>query len=130
MLLDANILLLPVRTGFPLEQEIDRLVPGAELAVPRSVLAEIDRLAERGVAGARAARALAGRYPAVRTEGRGDDAIVRVAVAGRLPVVTADRHLQTRLSAQGVAVLAPRDRHRLELHAPRTRRPSPRTRSG
>jgi rRNA-processing protein FCF1 len=121
-LLDANALFLPVRVGFPLDSEIDRLLPGAVVAVPTSVLEELDRLVEREVPNASAARALARRYPALASPGRGDDAVVRVARRWGTPVVTGDAELRDRLRAAGVAVLAPRDRHRLELHAPQPSR--------
>jgi rRNA-processing protein FCF1 len=116
VLLDANILFLPVRTRFPLEAEVDRLRPGSMLGVPSSVLAELDRLAARGTPEAAAARALAARYHTVTAIGRGDDAVLRVAVRLGAWVVTADRELRARLSARGVGVLTPRDRHRLEAY--------------
>ncbi len=115
MLLDANSLFLPVRGGFPLESEVDRHRPGAVLVVPSSVRAELDRLVERRTPEASAARALASRFPEVAAPGKGDDAIVRLAARDRAWVVTADRALRQRLLRQGVSVLAPRDRQRLEL---------------
>lgn len=126
VLLDTNALFLPVRTGFPLELEIDRLLPGATLRVLTSTLRELDRLVARSTPDATAARALAGRYRTVATSGRGDDAVV--AAAGRLgaAVVTADRGLRQRLTAAGNMVLYPRDRHRLEPFSPKNRSESPR----
>jgi rRNA-processing protein FCF1 len=106
---------LPFRVRFPLLAEVDRLVPGARIAVPSSVRNEVDRLAERGVTGAAAASAFAARFPTVRTAGRGDDGVLRAARYARAAVVTADRALAVRLRSEGVTVLVPRDRHRLEL---------------
>jgi rRNA-processing protein FCF1 len=130
VLLDTNALLLPVRSHFPLEAEIQRLRPGAVIEVPSSVLGELDRLALRGVPGARAAVALARRFRVFDVAGRGDLAIVEAAEGSRAAVVTADRALANRLRSQGVEVLAPRDRHRLERMPgrPLTARPAPRTR--
>jgi rRNA-processing protein FCF1 len=116
VLLDANALMLLVRARFPLVPEVDRIRPGALLLVPSSVLAELDRLAGRGVAGARAAVSLARAFAVLPTTGRGDAAIVEAAVRHRAWVVTADHALASRLRARGVSVLVPRDRHRLELH--------------
>ncbi len=116
------MLFLPFRNGFPLDSEIDRLVPGALPAVPESVIDELDRLIARGTADAQAARTLARRFPSAPTMGTGDDAILRSARRGGTPVVTADAELRRRLLAAGVPVLAPRDRHRLELHLPRVSR--------
>jgi len=134
VLLDANALLLPFRAGLPLEQEVERLVPGAELLVPRSVLAELDGLVARGVRYAAAARRLASRFRPVDSSGRGDAALIATAVAERASVVTADAVLIDRLFARGVVVYAPRDRVRLEhvargrgraRHSPGPRVPPP-----
>ena len=119
MLLDTNILFLPVRTGFPLESEVERHRPGAVLGVPTSVLRELDRLIERATPGAVAACALARHFRAVPASGGGDGAVVKAAVRTGAWVVTADRALRIRLNAAGVGVLAPRDRHRLEPYPPR-----------
>ena len=121
-MLDTNALLLPIRSHFPLEAEVDRLYPGAELAVPSSAFEELERLRARGISGAPAALKLALRYPAVPVEGRGDAAILAIAVRDRALVVTADRALAGRLQRAGLPVLVPRDRSRLELRP--ARRPS------
>ncbi len=125
MFLDANALLLPVRTLFPLESEVGRINPGARLVVPSSVIDELDRLVARGVPGARGASALAQKFPVAPVEGRGDAAILKAAVRNGAWVVTADRALAERLRSEGVTVLVPRDRHRLELHRGRSPTPSP-----
>ncbi|MGP8159567.1 MAG: PIN domain-containing protein [Thermoplasmata archaeon] len=125
MLLDANALLLPIRTLFPLESEVDRIHPGARLVVPSSVIDELDRLVARGVPGARGALALAQKFLLIPVEGRGDAAILKAAMRHSAWVVTADRALAERLRKEGVTVLAPRDRHRLELHRGRSPAPSP-----
>ncbi|MGA9043658.1 MAG: hypothetical protein ACLP8V_01095 [Thermoplasmata archaeon] len=125
MLLDANALLLPVRTRFPLEAEVERVRPGAHLVVPTSVIEELETLAARGVPGARAATALAQKFPALAVAGRGDAAILNAAVRHGAWVVTADRALAERLRRRGVSVLVPRDRHRLDLHPGRVPTLSP-----
>jgi rRNA-processing protein FCF1 len=119
VLLDTNALFLPVRTGFPLVAEVERHHPGATLGVPTSVLRELDRLVGRATPGAAAARALAARFRAVTAQGVGDEAVLKVAVRTGAWVVTADRALRARLTARGVGVLSPRDRHRLEPYSPR-----------
>jgi rRNA-processing protein FCF1 len=107
---------LPVRSGFPLEAEVERLVPGARLLVADSTLREFDRLVARATPGAVVARDLARRLVRVAAKGEGDEAVIEVAVRKGATVVTADRALGARLRRRGVGVLAPRDRHRLELH--------------
>jgi rRNA-processing protein FCF1 len=78
-------------------------------------MAELERLARRTVPHAAAARALAERLPGVDSSGRGDDAVIGTATRLGAWVVTSDDELQHRLRDLGVTVLAPRDRHRLEL---------------
>ncbi len=68
-----------------------------------------------GVAGAAAAREYARRFPVLAAQGLGDDAVLASAVLRRASVVTADRDLADRLVARRVAVLVPRDRHRLHV---------------
>jgi rRNA-processing protein FCF1 len=114
VLLDTNALLLAIRRRFPLDTEIDRLSEGGEPRVPRSVLGELDRLADRGSGDARAARFLAERYPVVETEARGDDALVDLATRTGAWVVTADQELVRRLHRMGITALVPRDVNRLE----------------
>ena len=121
MLLDTNALFLPIRSGFPLEAEIDRLFPGARVLVADSGVRELDRLVDRSTPGAAAARSLAERFVRTVAASEGDEAVVEVAVREGAIVVTADRELQTRLGRRGIPVLAPRDRHRLELRPGRSR---------
>ncbi len=125
MFLDANALLLPVRTLFPLESEVDRINPGARLVEPSTVIDELGRLVARGVPAARGAWTLAQKFPVIPVEGRGVVAILKAAFRHSAWVVTADRALAERLRREGVTVLVPRDRHRLELHRGRSATPSP-----
>lgn len=121
VLLDTNALFLPIRSGFPLEAEIDRLVPGARVIIALSSLRELDRLVERATPGATGARALAEKFGTAAVRSRGDDGVVEAAVRERAMVVTADRLLQARLRSRGIFVLAPRDRHRLDIRPPGAR---------
>lgn len=115
VLLDTNALFLPFRTGLALVDEIERLLPGAELLVPTSVLAEVDRLVGRGVPHAPAVADLAAGFGSVPSQGRGDAAVLATALALGAWVLTADRLLAERLRRHGVGVLVPRDRARLHL---------------
>jgi uncharacterized protein len=130
VLLDTNALFLPIRVGFPLEAEVHRLVPGARLVVAASGVRELDGLVEGAAPGASGARALAAKFDRVPSTGAGDDAVLEVAVREHAVVVTADRALQERLRQRQITVLAPRDRHRLEVrpahpaNEPRRRRPT------
>ncbi len=85
------------------------------MRVATSTLRELDRLATRRTPAARGAREFADRFPTTTASLEGDAAILDVAQRLRATVVTADRELARRLRAQGLGVLVPRDRHRLEL---------------
>lgn len=113
VLLDANMLFLVVEEHFPLQGELDRLLPAARVRVPESVRGEITRLAERGRSAARAALELSGRYPIAATGLQGDDALEALARETGAWTVTADRRLRERLESIGAGVLFPRGRHHL-----------------
>ena len=113
VLLDANALFLPLTTGIDLEAEAARLTEGLQLAVPHSVLGELERLVAENVPFANAALSLALRFPQVPNAGRGDSAVVDLARRGGFAVLTADRALQRRLRTLGIDLVIPRDRARL-----------------
>ncbi len=75
-----------------------------------------------------ASRSLASRYPTLTGPGRGDAAVQALAVRRHAWVVTADRALRERLRSEGVTVLSPRDRARLERFAPERPAPTPKER--
>lgn len=106
---------MPFRHRVDLSGELRRLELDDRVAVPESVLRELESLAGRGVAHAAAARELAGRWPTLRSGGRGDDAIVEAARRRSAWVVTADRMLAGRLRRAGLTVVTPRDRARLTV---------------
>lgn len=121
VLLDTNALFLPFRDRFPLEDEVERLTAPARVAVPSSVIAELDRLVAQRAAGAALAREFARRFPIVPTQGRGDQGLLQLAARRRAIVVTGDRALRRRLVAAGIAVLAPRGSVRLARSEPDAR---------
>ncbi|MGA8543192.1 MAG: PIN domain-containing protein [Thermoplasmata archaeon] len=134
VLLDTNALFLPIRTGFPLEAEVARLVPGARIVIASSGIRELERLDRRSTPGAAGAKLLAEKFASVPASADGDAGVIEAAMRERAIVMTADRALQERLRALGLSVLAPRDRHRLELRPSRRPRQdrtvgSPRTTS-
>jgi rRNA-processing protein FCF1 len=114
VLVDANALLLPFTSHFRLEEEIYGQVDGARILVPSSVLGELERVADRGNANARAAREFARRFPVVLTEIPGDDALVDLGRRLSAWVLTGDRALRSRLLEAGVPVLFPRGKSHLD----------------
>jgi rRNA-processing protein FCF1 len=115
VVLDTNVLFLVVRVGFPLEEEVGRALPGAQLLIPACVVAELDGLTKSLTPGAMTARALSERYPVVPTTLRGDDGVIEAAISSRAWVATSDRELRRLLAIRGITALVPRDRHRLEV---------------
>lgn len=107
-LLDTNALFLPFTHRIALDEALSEVGEPVRLAVPESVLGELDRLIERGIPHAPAARRLAERYDVLPVGRRGDIGIVELAVASGGFVVTADRGLRTRLRNAGVTVFFPR----------------------
>jgi rRNA-processing protein FCF1 len=94
------------------------------VVIAASGIRELDHLVDRETVGAGAARALADKFVRTPARGEGDDAVVAVALREAALVVTADRGLQERLRREGVTVLAPRDRHRLEVRPAHPERPA------
>jgi uncharacterized protein len=114
VLVDANALLLPFTSHFRLEEEVYLKVDGARILVPSSVLGELERLAARGNATARAAREFARRFEVVPTETLGDDALVELGRQLTAWVLTGDRALRTRLLEARIPVLFPRGKSHLD----------------
>lgn len=115
VLLDTNALFLPFTRRFPLEREVGRLMEGARVGVPQSVLGELDRLVQRARPHARAARTYADRFPLVPTDLKGDAALETLARDLGACIVTADAELRRRLYAKGMKVLFPRGEKHLEF---------------
>ena len=121
VVLDTNALMMPVEFDVRVFDELERLTgrsPEAlDLLVPRTVAAELDRLAAESGRAARAARVgrdLAGRCRVVETdESYADDAVLALAVARDALVVTNDRPLRDRLRAAGARVASARGRDTL-----------------
>jgi len=113
VLLDTNALLLPFTSHFPLENEIFRLIEGADIRVPSSVLKELGQLRSSGLLNARAALQFAKRFQVVPTDLDGDAAMETLAKEMGAWVVTADRELRERLESQGLGVLFPRGKRKL-----------------
>lgn len=118
--LDTNALFLPFTRHFPLEPEIHRMLEGAQIEVPQSVLGELDRLVARARPHARVARAYANKFPVVPTDLKGDAALETLARDHGGVIVTADGELRRRLVAKGMKVLFPRgEKHLGWVQGPR-----------
>ena len=105
---------MPFQMGLDLEAEVEREMGRCRIAVPEVVLAEASAM-QGSVKDGAAALQYARRFETVPTEGLGDNAIVECAKHTGGIVVTGDRGLIKRLRAEGLKVLRPRQRKRLEL---------------
>jgi uncharacterized protein len=121
LLLDTNLLLLPFERSFPLEAALADWVTPDRVRVPSAVRGELQRLAERGRAGAPAALRFSRSFGTVRSRRGGDRGLLELAVRTGSAVATGDRRLRSELLASGVAVLSPRGGSRLEFAPPAPR---------
>ncbi|SDX65183.1 PIN domain-containing protein [Halobellus clavatus] len=124
VILDTNALMMPVELDVRVFEELDRLVGSdADLAVPRSVVAELEKLAESGngeeAVAASVGRDLVSRCRVVETgQSYADDAVVELAAAEGDYALTNDRPLRDRLLEHGVRVIGLRGRNTLEITEP------------
>jgi rRNA-processing protein FCF1 len=124
VLLDANVLMAPVEADVRVFDELERLVPGATLAVPRAVVDELDRLSGDGGGGqerraARIGRDLVADHCRVvgHAAADADDAIVELAPDAAY-VATSDGALRDRVLDAGVPVVSLRGTHKLAVTHP------------
>ncbi|MFQ5552139.1 MAG: PIN domain-containing protein [Thermoplasmata archaeon] len=113
VLLDANALMMPFQFSLDLEDELTRLLGDYRVAVPRSVIHELEGLSPTN-ATAKAALKFATRFPVIEVEGVGDAVLLALARAEGAAVLTNDRGLRTRLREEGLPVIYLRERSRLE----------------
>jgi rRNA-processing protein FCF1 len=102
VVLDANALFMPFQFNVNIDRELQRLFGEIPVLVPSSVLGELANSAD---ANAKAALALARKYPVAETELRGDDAVIDVARQRSAAVLTNDRELISRLRDAGIPVV-------------------------
>jgi len=105
---------MPFQMGLDVEGEILRVMGRCRIVVPRVAAAELRAMGSSLREGA-AALKFAERFESMETVGLGDDAIVDLAIQTDGTVVTGDRGLIKRLHAEGLRVLRPRQKKRLEL---------------
>ncbi len=120
VVLDTNMCLVPFQFGVDVFEEIERILPGAEVCVPRKVVEELERLEARGGKTGKMAR-LALKLLRMRgvkvidvEAGGTDTTLVLLAEKGYI-VATNDRELKRRVWKVGGKVLALRERSHLEL---------------
>ncbi|WP_311173216.1 PIN domain-containing protein [Halobellus ordinarius] len=124
VILDTNALMMPVELDVRVFEELDRLLgPDVDYVVPRSVVAELEKLAAAGngteATAASVGRDLVSRCRVVETgQSYADDAVVELAEGEGGYVLTNDRPLRDRLLERGVRVIGLRGRNTLEITEP------------
>ena len=102
MVLDTNALLMPFETSINLDHELQRLLGRCEVLVPGPVIWELRRSTSKH---AKAALALAGKYPIEQAEAQGDESIIEAALRLGAYVLTNDGHLRSRLRKLGIRTI-------------------------
>jgi len=116
VVLDANALMMPFQFGLNIDLELGRLVPGCEMVVPSSVIAELKTVLEKTKdPHARSALSLAPKYRGINVEGLGDEAVLELARRLGAVIVTNDRGLRASAQAAGLKVIGLRGKNHLEF---------------
>lgn len=96
VVLDTNFLLLPFQYRIDLEEEIEKLVPGADVFVPRAVISELQAQRQGGSRLGGAALEFARRFKVIETTRKGDEALIGLARKGYI-VATNDKLLKEKI---------------------------------
>ncbi|GBE55201.1 Fcf1 [archaeon BMS3Bbin15] len=103
--LDTNFLLLPFQLRVDIEEQLEELLPGADIYVPSSVIRELIGLSHGKMKrDAKLALELAKRYKVVKTEAGGDEALVELAEKDYV-IATNDKLLKEKIRKMGKAVI-------------------------
>lgn len=123
VLMDTNALMMPVECNVRVFDELNRLLPNAELLVPQAVLRELDGLA--GGHGTEATAASVGRdlsercRPLDHEQSEADDACVELALQNACEFVcTNDGPLRERIFELGMPVIGLRAKNTLTIMEP------------
>jgi len=112
VVLDTNILMMPFQFKIDLEGELVRNLGAVEVYVPQACIEELSRLDDRKAKGA---LLLAKRFKVVASKGKGDEAVLALALELRAVLVTNDAELRQRAKGAGLKVAYLRGKDKLEL---------------
>jgi len=112
VVLDTNALLMPFEFSINLDLEIRSLLGDCEILVPGPVIGELKRSKNKF---ARAALALASKYPIHETSIQGDAGVIQAAKDLNAMVVTNDAILRKRLRQSGIKSIFLRSRSHLYI---------------
>jgi len=112
VVLDTNALLMPFEFSLNIDYELKRLLGQCEIYVPGPVIGELRRLKNKH---AKAAIALARKYPIFETQLQGDDGVIDAGTRLGAFVVTNDIILRGKLRKRGLKVIFLRSSNHLAL---------------
>lgn len=112
VVLDTNTLMMPFQFSIDLEGELVRHLGAVEVYVPQVCIEELSRLDDRK---AKAALQLAKRFKVVPSKGKGDEAVLGLALELKAVLVTNDADLRRRAKGVGLKVAYLRGKDKLEL---------------
>jgi len=120
VVLDTNALMLPYQFGINIEKELNRLLGLCRIIVPRTVVEEMEKLAEQGGETGRAAKLglsiIKKRgFRLMETESKGDDGVLETALKMDAAIVTNDKELKRKAKELKLPIIYLRGEDRLEM---------------
>lgn len=120
VVLDTNALMMPYQFGINIEKELNRLLGICRIIIPRTVVEEMERLAEEeGEVGRAAKLGLSiikkKGFRLVETENKGDDGVIETALKMDAAIVTNDKELKKKAKKYNLPVIYLRGGNRLEM---------------
>ena len=120
VVLDTNALMLPYQCGINLEKELNRLLGICRIIVPRTVVEEMEHLAQKEGSVGRAAKlglniVQKRGFRLVETENPGDDGVLETALRMDAAVLTNDKELKKRAKELNLPVIYLRGEDKLEM---------------
>jgi len=120
VVLDTNALMMPYQFGINIEKELNRLLGICRIIVPRTVVEEMEKLAEEGGEVGRAAKLGLSiiRKRGVRlveTENKGDDGVLETAIKMDAAILTNDKELKKKAKELRLPIIYLREGCKLEM---------------
>jgi uncharacterized protein len=112
VVLDTNALMMPFQFKVDIQGELVRHLGAVEIYVPQICIEELTRLDDRKAKGA---LLLAKRFKIVPSKGKGDEAVLNLALELRAVLVTNDAELRRRAKGVGLKVAYLRGKDRIEV---------------
>jgi len=120
VVLDTNALMMPYQFGINIEKELNRLLGICRIIVPRTVVEEMEKLAEEGGEVGRAAKLglsiIRKRgFRLVETKSKGDEGVLETAIKMDAAIVTNDKELKKKAKELRLPIIYLREGCKLEM---------------